>query len=187
MLFLCILVLISLHTLPLKKKRFCIIFVYVHVCDYVHTYIHRGVETGNIEPTAGHFGLFSPLLSCSPYTLYTVQFCFTGHSLDLSDNVLHDWLFPHHCIYIYTYIHTHTHTHTYIHTCIQHTCAVHSYIHRILFREVGAFAANPTPPLELIWQYAYHEGLYIHVHTYIVHTYIHVYIIYTYIHTHCTK
>ena len=32
-------------------------------------------------------------------TLYIVQFLFTRHSLDLSDNVLHDWLFPHHCIY----------------------------------------------------------------------------------------
>ena len=52
---------------------------------------------GNIEPTAGHFGLFLPFLSCFPYTctLYTVQFHFTGHLLDLSDNVLHDWLFPH--------------------------------------------------------------------------------------------
>ena len=66
---------------------------------------------GNIDLTCGHFDLFSPPLSCSPYTLYTVQFqftrrfmgqclvwltvsmtdCFhtTGHSLDL---VLHDWL-----------------------------------------------------------------------------------------------
>ena len=51
----------------------------------------------NIDPTAEHFDLFSSSLSCSPYTLYTVQFQFTGHSLDLLDNVLHDWLFPHHC------------------------------------------------------------------------------------------
>ena len=50
---------------------------------------------GNIEPTARHFDLFSPLVSCSPYTLYTVQFQFTRHSLDLSDNVLYNWLFPH--------------------------------------------------------------------------------------------
>ena len=61
-------------------------------------YIQR---CGNIEPITGHFDLFSSLLSCSPYTLYTALFQFTGHSLDLSDNVLHDWLFPHHCIYIY--------------------------------------------------------------------------------------
>ena len=53
---------------------------------------------GNIEPTTGHFDLFSPLLSCSPYTLYAIHFQFTGHSIDLSDNVLHDWLFPYHCI-----------------------------------------------------------------------------------------
>ena len=46
-----------------------------------------------------HFGLFSTLLSCYPYTLYTAQFQFTGHSLDLSDNVLHVWLFPHHYTY----------------------------------------------------------------------------------------
>ena len=51
---------------------------------------------GNFEPTAGHFDNFSSLLSCSQYTLYIVQFQFTRHSLDLSDNVLHDWLFPHH-------------------------------------------------------------------------------------------
>ena len=50
---------------------------------------------GNSDPTLGHFGLFSSLLSCFPYTSYTAQFQFTGHSLDLSDNVLHDWLFPH--------------------------------------------------------------------------------------------
>ena len=53
---------------------------------------------GNIEPNARHFDIFSSLLSCSPYTLYTVQFQFTRHSLDLSDNVLYDWLFPHYCI-----------------------------------------------------------------------------------------
>ena len=64
---------------------------------------------GNIELTTGHFDLFSAPFSCSSYTLYTVQFQFTGHSLDLSDNVLHNWLFPHHCvqsnhIQIHTYI-----------------------------------------------------------------------------------
>ena len=53
---------------------------------------------GNIEHTTGHFRPFPPLLSCSPYTLYTAQFQFTGHSLDLSDNVLHDWMFPYHCL-----------------------------------------------------------------------------------------
>ena len=61
-------------------------------------------KCGNIEPITGHFDLFSPLLSCSLYTLYTALFQFTGHSLDLSDKVLHDWLFPHHCIHIYVYI-----------------------------------------------------------------------------------
>ena len=65
---------------------------------YIYMYIQK---CGNIEPITGHFDLFSPLLSCSPYTLYTALFQFTGHSLDLSDKVLHDWLFPHHCIYIY--------------------------------------------------------------------------------------
>ena len=65
---------------------------------YIYMYIQK---CGNIEPITGHFDLFSPLLSCSPYTLYTALFQFTGHSLDLLDKVLHDWLFPHHCIYIY--------------------------------------------------------------------------------------
>ena len=55
---------------------------------------------GNSKLIARHFDLFSSLLSCSPYTLYTAQFQFTGHSLDIPDNVLHDWLFPHHCIYV---------------------------------------------------------------------------------------
>ena len=42
--------------------------------------------------------------SCPAPNIHAAQFQFTGHSLDLLDNVLHDWLFPHHCIY--TYIHT---------------------------------------------------------------------------------
>ena len=37
---------------------------------YVHLYVYAGC--GNIEQPAGHFSLFSSLLSCSPYTLYTV-------------------------------------------------------------------------------------------------------------------
>ena len=45
----------------------------------LHVYDIQGC--GNIEPTVEHFDLFSPLLSYSPYTLYTVQFQFTGHSL----------------------------------------------------------------------------------------------------------
>ena len=63
-------------------------------------YILSGV-CGNIEPTARHFDLFSPLLSCSPYTLYTAQFQFYRHSLALSD---YDWVFPHHCILYIWYI-----------------------------------------------------------------------------------
>ena len=55
---------------------------------------------GNSEPIADHFDLFSSLLSCSPYTLYTAQFQFTRYSLDLPDNVLHDWLFPHHWLHV---------------------------------------------------------------------------------------
>ena len=40
------------------------------------------------------------LLSLYPYTctLYSVQFQLTGHSLHYFIVVLHDWLFPHHCI-----------------------------------------------------------------------------------------
>ena len=44
---------------------------------------------------------FSPPLSCSYYTLYTVQFQFITHSLDLLDNVLHDWLFPNYKLWGY--------------------------------------------------------------------------------------
>ena len=40
-------------------------------------------ECGNTEPTNRHFDLFSPFLSCPPYTLNTVRFQFTRHSLDL--------------------------------------------------------------------------------------------------------
>ena len=68
----------------------------VCTCNYRSLVCNQGC--GNIEPTTGHFDLFSSPLSCYPCTLYTVQFQFTGHSLDLSDNVLHDWLFPHHCM-----------------------------------------------------------------------------------------
>ena len=53
---------------------------------------------GNSEPVGGHFELFSTPLSYSPYTLYTAQFQFTGHSLNLMDNVLHDWQFPHYFV-----------------------------------------------------------------------------------------
>ena len=52
---------------------------------------------GNSEPTDEHFDLYSSLLSYSPYNLYTVWFQFTEHSLD---NVLHDWLFPHHYLLV---------------------------------------------------------------------------------------
>ena len=50
---------------------------------------HHTQGCGNSEPNTRHFDSTLVLL---PYTLYTVQFQFTGHSLDLSDNVLHDWL-----------------------------------------------------------------------------------------------
>ena len=40
----------------------------------------------NSEPTTGHFDML-------------VHFQFTGHSLGLSDNVLYDWLFVHHCLW----------------------------------------------------------------------------------------
>ena len=43
----------------------------------------------NIESTTGHTDLFSPLLSCFPYT---VQFQFIRHSLYLSYSVLHNLL-----------------------------------------------------------------------------------------------
>ena len=91
-------VLLTIHTTG--GRRGC-----AHVTlslEFNQYYVYgRTQECGNIEPTTGYFDLFSSLLSCSPYTLYTVYFQFTGHSLHLSDNVLHDWLFPHHWPYRY--------------------------------------------------------------------------------------
>ena len=46
--------------------------------------------------------IFWHIFICSPCTLYTVQFQFTRHSLHLSDNVPHDWLFPYQSIYMYS-------------------------------------------------------------------------------------
>ena len=83
-------------------------------CLTIRSFFHLlHQRCGNIEPTTRHLDLhvFSPLLPCSPYTLYAVKFQFTGHSVELSDNVLHDWLFPHHCAtctctIIFTILHT---------------------------------------------------------------------------------
>ena len=58
-------------------------------------------KCGNIQPTAGLFDLFLPLISCSPYTM--LKFQYTRHPLDLLDNVLCDWLFTHYCVYTYMY------------------------------------------------------------------------------------
>ena len=83
-------------------------------CTYTYMYMQG---CGNTEPTAGHFDLYSPLLSCSSYTLYTTQFQFTGHSLYLSDNVLYDWLFPHHCVHVCTGTYICTYMYMYMNTC----------------------------------------------------------------------
>ena len=90
-------------------------------------YIHVQ-RCGNIEPTTRHFGLFLPLLSCSPYPLYTVQFQFTRHSLDLSDKILHDWLFPLHCTCAHTCIQTHLHVYTCIKYIYIYICTYNLYI-----------------------------------------------------------
>ena len=45
--------------------------------------------------------IFTTLVLFPIYILYTVQCKITGHSLDLSDNVLYDWLFPHTDCYCY--------------------------------------------------------------------------------------
>ena len=50
------------------------------ILNFRNTCIHRGVE----------------IVSQLPDIL--AYFQFTGHSLDVSDNVLHDWVFPYHCI-----------------------------------------------------------------------------------------
>ena len=68
-------------------------------------FMYRGVETLNQLPDILTYMYMYFQHSCpAPYILsiHTVYFQFTGHSLDFSDNVLHDWLFSHHCIYMYT-------------------------------------------------------------------------------------
>ena len=78
------------------------LFVYPSNDSIINQYsIQKGC--GNIDQitrVTRHFDIFSSLLFCSPCTLYTVHtymyFQFTGHSLDLSVNVLHHWVFPHH-------------------------------------------------------------------------------------------
>ena len=96
---------------------------------YIHLLLHN-TGVGNSDPTVGHFGLFSTPLSCSPYTLYTVQFQFTGHSLDLSDNVLNDdWLFStplfiYNCVNDYMFINyqlclLHVQVHECVHVHVQ--------------------------------------------------------------------
>ena len=57
------------------------VFHHSHECTSIYVSIYMYIssqECGNSEPIASHFGLFSSLLSCSPYTLYTVQFQFIG-------------------------------------------------------------------------------------------------------------
>ena len=57
------------------KVRDCLTSVYDICTVYLFVYMYLLVYTqgcGNSEPTAGQFDLFSQLLSCSPYTLYTV-------------------------------------------------------------------------------------------------------------------
>ena len=117
---------------------------------------------GNIESTTGHFYLFSLLLSCSPYSLYTVYFHFTGHSLDLSDNVLHDWLFPHHCVHVhYTHplLHIHVHTHVYFYICM-HT--LHPLLQYIYF-----YTCTHTYTVLHVHVHYTHPSLHIHVHTHV--------------------
>ena len=58
------------------------------------TKAYRGVKTLSQLPD-----ILTSLLSCSSYTVLSVQF--SSNLLDLSDNVLYDWLFPHHCFYSY--------------------------------------------------------------------------------------
>ena len=129
---------------------------------------------GNIEPTTRYFYLFSPLLSYSLFTLYRVQFQFTGHSLDLSDNVLHDWLFPHHqCVHVHVHVDRHTVT------CI---CKyyVHVHVHLYMYMYILYFAINRIELIELSTRtkFCYKKRSshsYIHVLPYLV-VYVHVHI-----------
>ena len=159
---------------------------------------------GNVEPTAGHFGLFLPFLSCSSYTLYTVQFHFTRHLLDLSDNVLHDWLFPHPwlctCISHYMYIrytctciYTMYYAHVDVHLlhCILSICTVlctilcmymyfivhvHMYIHIACHVHMYMYI---TVHVHTLCMYMY-KTIHVHVHvhhstcTYTMHVHVHV-------------
>ena len=61
------------------------------------SYAHN-LGYGNIQPIGRYL---DPLLSCSPYTLYTVQFQFTEHLLQLLNNVPYDWLFPHQVLLLF--------------------------------------------------------------------------------------
>ena len=80
------------HSLLLYPIYIPFMYMYVHV----HTCTQG---CGNSEPIAGHFDLHC-IFNTLVLQLYTAQFQFTRHSLDLSDNVLHDWLCPHHCMYM---------------------------------------------------------------------------------------
>ena len=50
---------------------------------------------GNSELIAGYFYLFPTRSTYSPYTFHTAQLQFTKHLLQILDNALQDWLFPH--------------------------------------------------------------------------------------------
>ena len=64
-----------------------------------HTVIHRGVEILSWLPD-----IMAYFPRSCPAPIYSVYLKF-GHSLDLSHNVLHDWLFPYHWSYTYMYMH----------------------------------------------------------------------------------
>ena len=63
--------LISLYNLTIvardggSRSTIVILYIAIHTHKQTHTHTHT-LGCGNIESTAEHFNLFSPLLSCSP-------------------------------------------------------------------------------------------------------------------------
>ena len=55
--------------------------------------MYTGVLNG--EPTARYFDIFSHSHPPFPYTCTSTAFM--RYSLNVLDNALHNWLFPHHC------------------------------------------------------------------------------------------
>ena len=83
-----------------------------HLLTYTHNCTHTYTGCRNSEPIAGQIGLFSLLLFCSPYTLYTVSF----NLLDILIRQCPAWLAVSTPLYIYYVTIMLMHLHVYITT-----------------------------------------------------------------------